>query len=371
MRCLRVATEKAVKLSTWDYTLAMLGQKMAPLLCSFGNMESDLKRARLRQITIDRPLFISGLARSGTTILLNLLAQSKGVATHRYRDFPFVWMPLTWNWFQDRMASTQLAVERPHRDRIRITKESPDAFEEPIWQHYFPWVHDPERNHVLDDGTDSPDFEDFFADHIRKILLIRGAERYVSKGNYNISRFAYLARLLPDARFIVPVRAPLAQVHSLVKQHRLFTDYAAGDPRVPNYLRAAGHYEFGPQRQPINLSRSSGDRVLEAWRSGDDYRGYAVLWAEVYAHVQRLTAAGSKLAQRNFLVRYEDFCADPRSILSRILDFAQLTEQGAQLLDRVGDISAPPNETTDLTQPARDAVRDETQEVAAQLGYEQ
>ena len=139
---------------------------------------------------------------------------------------------MTWNWFQDRMARTQPAVERPHHDRIRITQESPEAFEEPVWQFFFPWIHDPQHLHVLDSGTDSPEFEAFFCDFIRKILLIRGGERYVSKGNYNIARLAYLARLFPDARFLIPVRSPLAHVHSLVKQHQLFTDYAARDRRV-------------------------------------------------------------------------------------------------------------------------------------------
>ena len=59
---------------------------------------------RLDAIPIDRPIFVTGLARSGTTILLTVLSRSAGVATHRYRDFPFLDIPLLWNWFQDRFA---------------------------------------------------------------------------------------------------------------------------------------------------------------------------------------------------------------------------------------------------------------------------
>jgi hypothetical protein len=99
-------------------------------------------------------------------------------------------------------------------------------------------------------------------DHLRKVVLLRGGARYVSKGNYNVCRIAYLARLLPNTKFVVPVREPLAHVHSLVKQHRLFTHYAAQDARVPVYFAAAGHYEFGPQRRPINLSKARAERVI-------------------------------------------------------------------------------------------------------------
>ena len=33
------------------------------------------------------------------------------------------------------------AVQRPHQDGIRITTQSPEAFEEPIWQLFIPHAH--------------------------------------------------------------------------------------------------------------------------------------------------------------------------------------------------------------------------------------
>jgi len=359
-----------MKLSAADYALAVIGHRMAPLLRQFGDLETSLAARRLGPVAIERPLFISGLARSGTTILVDRLARAEGVATHRYRDFPFLWAPLTWNWFQDRLVVEQPAVERPHRDRITITRDSPEAFEEPIWQDFFPWVHDPRRLHILDAATQNPAFESFFHDHIRKILLLRGGSRYLSKGNYNVARLAYLARLFPDARFIVPVRAPLAHVHSLVKQHRLFTGYAHGDKRIGAYLRAAGHYEFGPQRQPINVSSDGAKRILAAWQDGDDYLGYAAQWREIYDHVDSLMGPDSELADRIVVLRYEDFCADPRTTLAEILDFAGLAAAGAHLLDDLGAISAPPDETADLPAAVRETVGRETETVAARFGYD-
>src|SRR5690606_8102595 len=123
---------------------------------------------------------------------------------------------------------------------------------------------DPGASHVLTPEHANPEFDAFFAEHVRKILLVRGKPRYVSKGNYNVARLAYLARLFPDARFVIPVRHPVTHVESLVRQHALFSGYSRDDARVPEYLRAAGHYEFGPQRVPINVDAATTRCVLDA-----------------------------------------------------------------------------------------------------------
>jgi hypothetical protein len=341
----------------------LLNQRLAPLLRHAGDLESSFLGTSKRDCAIERPLFITGLARSGTTVLLNLLSQCDGIATHRYRDFPFLWTPLAWNWFQDRVETKEILVERPHRDRIKIGKESPEAFEEPLWQFFFPHVHDPERLHLLGPETEAADFESCFGDHIRKILSLRGGHRYLSKGNYNVARIEYLARLFPDAFFIVPLREPLGHVHSLVKQHRLFTDYARSDARIPTYLEFAGHYEFGPQRQPINFTQAGAAAVRRAWAAGDDYRGYARLWSEVYGHIARINSNRPDLAARILVLRYEAFCADPEPEFSRILTAAGLEKEGARVIPQLKTISAPADDTQDLSRKARDTVQNETKAV--------
>ena len=176
---------------------------------------------------IDTPVFISGLARSGTTILLEELSKVPGVGTHRYRDFPFLMTPWFWNRFLDLFRVPLESVERAHKDRIRITAESPDAFEEPLWQFFFPHLHSAAALHRLTGERRFEEFESFFKDHIRKLLLIRQQPRYLSEENYNVAQIEYLATLFPDARFIIPIRHPVTHVQSLVQQHALFSEYAA------------------------------------------------------------------------------------------------------------------------------------------------
>ncbi len=354
-------------LTVADHVLVQASRRLAPLLRMLGDLEEDLRRAELAAIALERPVFVTGLARSGTTMMLTLLSQADGVATHRYRDFPFLFAPLAWNWFQDRAAAgAQQPVERPHRDRIRITRESADAFEEPLWQAFFPWAHDPARCHAMDAATSHPGFERFFAAHLRKILWLRGGTRYVSKGNYNVARIGYLARLFPDARFVVPVREPLAHVRSLVRQHELFCRYAAQDRRVAGYLEAAGHYEFGPQRRPVNLSPERLGEIEAAWRAGEEYRGYARQWAQVYAHVHRLREDPA-LAGRILVVRYEDACDDPHALRGELLGFCGLADAQGRVEAAAATLSAAESEPLE----DRDAlaVWDEACAVAGLYGY--
>jgi hypothetical protein len=153
-----------MRLKQRDCLLVALSARLAPLLRRFGDLESDLVRARLSAVPIDRPIFITRSTRSGTTLLLNLLAQIPGVATQRSCDFPFLWTPIAWNWLHSRMASIGASGERPHGDRIYITAESPEAFEEPLWQFFFPHAHSEDANHILDETTEASEFsKSFFA----------------------------------------------------------------------------------------------------------------------------------------------------------------------------------------------------------------
>jgi len=354
-----------MNLSPIDYLLVRIAQSAPGLLRRLGNAESRRLADQLQAIPIERPVFLTGLARSGTTILLEELTKLGIFATHQYRDFPFLMTPCYWNRFLDRFAATQPSVERPHRDRIQITAASPEAFEEPLWQAFFPHVHDAQTCHLLTDETVSPEFDLFFSDHLRKIMLLRDRRRYLSKGNYNLTRIPYLARLFSDARFVVPIRHPGAHVRSLVCQHELFTSYAEQDSRVPTYLRAAGHYEFGPQRAPIRLDSDEANRTLECWKRGDEAAGYAIQWAQVYRHVATLRD-DPRFSEQILVVRYEDFCDDPRGTLSAILDhvdapgYAELREADfSHIAPPASEQASTPGDVWDLTA-----------EVAGQFGYE-
>ncbi|GBD44901.1 hypothetical protein HRbin40_02393 [bacterium HR40] len=291
-----------------------------------GELESRLFADELAAVPIDRPIYVAGLARAGTTILLELLAASPGVATHRYRDFPLVFAPIFWNRaFAHVYRSDAPPTERAHRDRILVTPDSPEAMEEPIWMHFFPHLHDPQRCNVLDRRTAHPAFERFYRDHIRKILLIRGGQRYLSKGNYNLVRFGYLAKLFPDARFLVPVRDPRWHVASLIKQHRLFCAEEERDPRILAHMRRAGHFEFGQDLRPIHVGdQTAAAEIRERLARGELVAAFARYWALLYGFLLDQLAADADLAARTLLVTYEELCDRPQATLERVFAHVEL-----------------------------------------------
>jgi hypothetical protein len=161
----------------------------------------------------------------------------------------------------------------------------------------------------------------------------------------------------------------LSHVSSLVRQHQLFSQYSSEDPRVAKYLRAAGHYEFGPQRVPVNVDASCGSHILAAWNNQQDADGYAAMWAAVYAYVRALSQADDALASRIMVLRYEDFCARPRAELRNAFDFCQLADGVESLFSNLSEISAPAAQKAGLSEEECTQVWIETREVAEAFGY--
>ncbi len=311
-------------MSLLDYMITWIATHNIVLMQKIGDLESKIVSRKLSKVKVEKPIFISGLARSGTTILLEILAKADGLCTHRYKDFPFIMTPVLWNGFTRLFSSKQELIERPHKDRIKITKESPDAFEEPIWQFFSPHLHDPASLHIVHSKNGNPDFEKFYVAHIKKIMIVRKGTRYLSKGNYNLTRVDYIKSIFPDVRFVIPVRHPFSHIESLVRQHKLFLEYAKENQQVAEYLKAVGHYEFGPQRMPTILSKEGGSRIMAAWDNDSDSLGYAIQWAEIYRYTIDLFKI-ENIAENICVVRYEDLCHSPQSEIDRILRFLGLT----------------------------------------------
>src|SRR5206468_5617650 len=130
---------------------------------------------------------------------------------------------------------------------------SPDSIEEMLWMAFFPRCHDPTLSNVLGAGDRNDAFESFYRAHLGKLLLAEGAMRYAAKNNYHVARLAYLVRLFPDARFLIPVRSPAGHVGSLMRQQRWFSQVHREHPRTLAFMRRSGHFEFGLDRRPIHL----------------------------------------------------------------------------------------------------------------------
>jgi hypothetical protein len=355
----------------WIGALGGFISRRPRLWIALGNLETRLLSDELSETAIVEPIYVGGIARAGSTILLETLAQHPDLVSHRYRDYPPVFTPYWWNRLLERMPQREAPpAERTHRDGIAVTSESPEAFEEVIWMAFFPELHDPSKSDVLGAETSHPEFEAFYSDHIRKLIRVRGGRRYLSKGNYNVTRLEYLLRLFPDARFVIPMRDPVWHVASLMKQHALFCAGESRHPEALRHMRHVGHFEFGLDRRPINAGDSAAVAgIMAAWERGDEVEGWSRHWAHVYGHLADRLRANGDLAAAALVVRFEDMCQAPRETIREVLAHCQLQAEDSWIEARAAAIRFPSYYQARFAQGELDTIARHTAETAARFGY--
>lgn len=184
----------------------------------------------------DKNVFVSGLARSGTTILLNALHQSNEFASLSYQDMPFVLAPNLWSKLSLNKRDSDL-VERAHGDGIKVFAESPEAFEEVFWMTF---------------DEDDKDTKEKFKAYVQVINHRYLKKRYLSKNNQNIRRLKLISDIFPDSRILIPFRNPIQHSFSLLSQHQRFIEKSREDKFISNYMKWIGHTEFGYNYIPIH-----------------------------------------------------------------------------------------------------------------------
>ena len=181
-------------------------------------------------------VFITGLARSGTTILLNALYKSNIFASLSYADMPFVLAPNLWSKISFNKKNLELK-ERAHGDGIKVSTDSPEAFEEVFWKTFA--------------EVDSDELEEKFRVYVGNIVHRYKKERYLSKNNQNIKRVELIASIFTQSKILIPFRDPIQHSYSLLTQHEKFIKDSRINKFISEYMKWIGHTEFGPNYIPI------------------------------------------------------------------------------------------------------------------------
>jgi hypothetical protein len=310
-----VAVEKKVNpqqdYSPLDRMLHRLAFSNRSVQLAAADMEHTLYGSRYRDIAIQRPIFITSLPRAGTTLLLEILSRIPGIATHRYRDMPFVMAPMLWQEISRRFRKQSVLKERAHGDGMQVGYDSPEAFEEVLWHAFWPQKYRPDCIDPWSENDSSREFTAFLTEHMQKIIALRaagqtGTTRYASKNNANIARISLLRRMFPDACVVIPFRQPVNHAASMLRQHRNFLARHTSDPFSKTYMQDIGHFEFGQLHRPIHFGNTTeGDpETIEYWLS---------YWISAFEHIL------SRQAQIH-LVSFENLCAGGASTFGRIAE---------------------------------------------------
>ena len=261
-------------------------------------MLHDLERARFLKSAPDdsgRHVFVAGLARAGTTILMREIHRTGAFGSLTYADMPFVLAPNTWAQISRKGQKPGKKAERAHGDGIEVDTQSPEALDEIYWRVFHGAEYIAEAG--LSPHVPDTDLIQGYRDLMRLVMRKTGTTRYVSKNNNNILRLSALAAAMPEAVFLVPLRRPLDHAASLLSQHKRFLD---ADAFTQDYMTWLGHHEFGATQRPFLFEgRPEGDPMtLDYWLR---------TWISVYSALDRIEAA----AENVLFVPYEALSSDP------------------------------------------------------------
>jgi hypothetical protein len=275
--------------------------------------------ARSRSPKTSAPVFISGLARAGTSILLEALHSTGAFTTLTYRDMPFVTAPYLWSSITSRQRVKESSKkERAHGDRLHINYDSPEAFEEVFWLTFM------HASYVKDTYLEIQKIDEALLDKYKKFVqnVLAGHDgvpplRYLAKNNNNVMRIDAIKAAFPDSSTIVPFRNPMDHAKSLHNQHQQFLQRHATDPFSLKYMTWLGHFEFGANFKPFKVAPEAMPQDSEEPGKLDYWLRY---WNSVYAYLMERHAA------EVIFLDYDKLCETPEVVLGKLENKLSLKE---------------------------------------------
>lgn len=325
-------------LDRWLHWLAL--EPVAVRRLSFEIESESALSEKSRSQTGDRAVYVCGLARSGTTMLLQFLDQSQSFISLTYRDMPFVLAPNLWRKINRFFPREARLKERAHGDDMLVGYDSPESFEEVFWRTFGNSARASAKSYGSNDVGDEALQK--FADYRSLVANPKTdshpdtakRKRYLSKNNNNLLRLRNLAAD-PTATILLVYRNPVDTARSLYRLHQSFcTTY--NDEFTQRYMGWLGHHEFGPNHLPLSFALPYMNPELKPDQP-DYWLGY---WNAVYSHVLDQEDAGF------YLVNHDQMRESPRQMLDAIFTLldekADTTQMAAEV--RAGKPSAPPSE---------------------------
>ena len=233
-----------------EYLPFLINKKLSFFLTQIGELEDLFYDYKNLQII--KPIFICGLARSGTTAVLNLLNNHSETGSFENQDLPFIKTLFFWNKINTLFYKGLKQRSRIHGDGLLVDQYSPESLEEIIWKDFLEEYNNFGFFNFLDAKYFNQEFENHYTKQIKKILKVRGnKKRYLSKGNYNIFRVKYIKKLFPDSKIIICFRDPIELAISSTKVHQVFLNLSKENLYFDKRLNIMCHYEFGKFRKTV------------------------------------------------------------------------------------------------------------------------
>jgi hypothetical protein len=278
-------------------------------------LERVVLRVNLRGIRVDRPIFLLGLPRSGTTMLQDLCCTHPGLAyfTNVMHQFPSCFGAAE---MLRKNLKLDARGERFIGDSIEVAGGSPNEGLK-FFGTWFGW--DAYSPHYEPRDPESFTRDEIARIHetIRKAIWCFGRpwRRFFSKNPGAIPDMPRLNRIFPDGKFLHIVRDPRNCANSMRKLYQ-------AEKRQQAFLRSLD--KSIPKDRPVFIPYPRVPKLPEYLDQygPDDVRTTAHVWNDCIDMVNAY-----KGQMRNFLeVRFEDFVVNPKDQMARIFDFCELPQ---------------------------------------------
>lgn len=247
-------------------------------------------------------VIVTGLARAGTTSIMNMLAAESIFSSLSYANMPFLLSPRLWERIYTPKQDEER--ERSHKDGVSIGLRSAEALEE----YFFKAIsHD---IFISEDSLHEYELtQEDYANYLSYQAIVRKSNQriYLAKNNNFLLRYASMRSYNQDFVQVLMFRHPLYHASSLLEKHRQYQELQQEDPFVLDYMNWLGHHEFGLNQKIFVFDGQSGP---DGDKQGLNF--WLKVWTGYYERALKITD------QNCLFVHYEDFCRQPGEVLKTI-----------------------------------------------------
>ena len=258
----------------------------------------------------ERFLIVTGLARAGTTSLLNGLQQTLQFSSLNYANMPFLMSPNTWRKIYDPKQTEQ--KERSHGDGIKIGLDSTEALEE----YFFKLIANDsfiEDNRLLEYDVSQENYQDYL--DYQSVVKNNSDTIYLAKNNNFLLRYDSIREKNKEFVTVILCRQPLYHAASLLEKHLFYSELQTEDPFVLEYMKWLGHYEFGQNQKVFEFK--GGRTISSTDKTSLNY------WLEVWINYYQKALLATD--NNTMLISYNQFCSDPNKVIETILSKLDLS----------------------------------------------
>jgi len=236
----------------------------------------------------NKPIFILGLSRSGTTILYKLLTSHKDTAYFDNYSSKFYKKPYMFRFIPMLMKYR----------KIRYNIDRPRSDEGWVWNRFYGSYEYLDESHVTEQ------IQNYYDDAIKYQLKAFNASRFVSKNPRNCMRLRWIDKMFPNAYYIIISRDKKSVISSMYqKVQKKRKKWNEKFPDIPNNFVGYAHY-----KKIIGENYSDMEACIKL---------YDLYMKSMYQDLH-------VVSDRTITIQYEEFVIDPIKTIKKLYEFINL-----------------------------------------------